>query len=285
MIEFNLTFDGNQSSEGLIEFYDAARALAGFQRSLALTAHLALNGEIITQAPSASGFVIYVEPFERGSWKTKALMALSAGGVILSAGKDSPMGQIVTSLYDAVLYNTTGFHVDYDKTLQQQYREHFKEKGITDEKIDSLCEKVEASIADMHRPIIASESATRAQVSCENVFKPDIGPVLSPLTYEYVRQTTKEQEVIKVRGYVSSYNINTYKGRIFSLEEARPIPFQLDDVIRRKDVVGVLTRSQHINGQNRNDPQSLVELSCQRIVSANGKTKRYHVVGATAVDF
>ena len=283
MIEFHLTFDGNLSGEGLIEFYDVARALAGFQRSLALTAHLALNGEIITQAPSAAGFAIYVEPFEHGSWRTKALMALSAGGVILSAGKDSPMGQIVTSLYDAALYNTMGFHVDYDKTLQQQHHEYFKEKGITEEKIDSLCEKIESSVADIHRPIVASETATRAQISCENMIKPNVGPLLSPITYEYVRKTSRENDITMVRGYVSSYNINTYKGRLFSLDEIRPIPFQLDESVRSKEIIGILTRSQHINGQNRNDPQSMIELACNRIVSANGKTKRYHVIGASSL--
>ncbi len=280
MIEFELTFEGGLADDGLLEFYDAARALAGFQRSLALTTHLIVNGEIITQAPAASGFQIFVPPLADGSWKVRAKIALGATIALGSVGRDSPVGQAVTSLYDAVLSNTMGFNVDYDKTLQQLYYETHNGRMITHEKIDSLCEKIESSVADMHRPIVISESATRAQVSKCWGDQRDIGPVLSPLTYEYVRQTTTEDDDIFVVGYVSSYNINTFKGRIYSLDERRPVPFQLDETARTKSNVGVLTRSQHINGQSPFSSEALVKLTCRRMVSPTNKVKRYIVFAA-----
>jgi hypothetical protein len=61
-MEFELVFKGGRADEGIIEFYDVARALTGFQRSLALTTHLVLNGEVITQAPSAQGFELLIKP-------------------------------------------------------------------------------------------------------------------------------------------------------------------------------------------------------------------------------
>ncbi|HEY0413912.1 MAG TPA: hypothetical protein VGD66_12310 [Allosphingosinicella sp.] len=153
VIEVELKFTGAESDNGFLNFYDAARALAGFERSLALTTHLVLNGEIITQSPALKGADIYLPHIEEGSWKAKAVVALSAASVVLSAGKDSPLGHVVTSVYDYVLSETMGFHPDYDKTLQQQYREHLAEKGITKEKLDSLSEKIEPSVAEIHRPI------------------------------------------------------------------------------------------------------------------------------------
>lgn len=271
---------GGAADEGLLEFYDASRALAGFQRSLALTTHLVLHGEIITQATAAHGFVIYVPPFIEGSWKAKAKIAIIGAFAVGSVGKDSPVGHAVTSAYDYVLNSTMGFHVDYDKTLQQQYFEANRQ-DVTEAKLDSLCEKVEASIADMHRPIVISKSANRGQVSrCGNRDERPIGPLLNTLTYDYVKQTKREDETQDVVGYVSSYNINTFKGRVYSIDEQRPIPFELDEKARDKATVAILTRSQHINGQAPFDDRAMVSLTCQRLVSASGKVKRYMVLSA-----
>lgn len=281
MLEFELTFDGGPASEGLLEFYDAAKALAGFQRSLALTTHLVLHGEIIIQAPAASGFQIFVPPFIEGSWKAKAKIAFGGALAIASVGKDSPVGHVVTSVYDLVLSNTMGFHVDYDKTLQTLYYEKNPDKKITPEKVDSLCEKVEASIADMHRPIVKSQSANWAQVSRCDFTKLDIGPVLSPLTYEYVKKTERQKDDIFVVGFVSSYNINTYTGRIYSMDEGRPIPFELDETCRDRTSIGILTSSQHENGQERFSAKAAVHLLCNKLVSSNGKVKRYVVLAVS----
>ena len=278
MVEFELTFDGGLAEEGLLEFYDAAKALAGFQRSLALTTHLALHGEIITQAPYARGFQIYVPPFSEGSWKTKAKIAIGTAFAIGAVGKDSPVGHVVTSIYSAALSTTMGFDVDYDKTLQELYYENHRDKPVTVEKIDSLCEKIESSVADMHRPIVISESANRANVTRCDHHKRDVGPIFSSLTYDYVRQTKKDREVTVVVGHVSSYNINTYQGRVYCLEERRPIPFEIDESIRGKRTTGILTRSQHNNGQNPFSNDSIVKLHCHKMISLSGKTKRYIVV-------
>jgi hypothetical protein len=54
-MQITLQYDGAMSDSHLIEFYDAARGLVGFQRTLALVTHLVLHGDIITQAPSLRG--------------------------------------------------------------------------------------------------------------------------------------------------------------------------------------------------------------------------------------
>ncbi|QZD89430.1 hypothetical protein K3148_11500 [Qipengyuania aurantiaca] len=277
MIDFELTFEGGEADKGSLEFYDASKALAEFQRSLALTTHLVLHGEIITQAPSAKGFQIFVPPFEEGSWKTKAKVLIGGAFLVGSVGKDSPVGHMVTSVYDLVLQTTMGFSADYDKTLQELYLDTQKNK-IGDGKIDSLCEKVETSVADMHRPIVASKTATRAQITRCDYQNVDVGPLMSPLTYEYVKQTKREEDENEIVGYVSSYNINTYTGRIYSVEEDRPIPFELHDELRDKKTIGLITRSQHFNGQNPFDERALITFICNRLVSANGKVKRLIVL-------
>lgn len=275
MAEFELTFDGALADEGYLEFYDAARALAGFQRSLALTAHLVINGEIITQAPSAAGFELLIPPFREGSWKSRAKLVIGSAIVLGSVGKDSPVGQIVTSVYSYALSETMGFPVDYNKTLQQQYGDYLKSQDISESKIDSLCEKIENSVADMHRPIVKSQSATRGQITRCDYHRQDIGPIMSPVTYEYVKQTIHQDDEINITGYISSYNVNTFRGRIFSIQEDRPVPFELSETARGRRIVGLITSSQHNHGQNPFSNSAIINLLGTRLVSVTGKTKRF----------
>jgi hypothetical protein len=68
-IEITLSFNGGAADKNEINFYDVSQALIGFERSLALTTHLVLNGEIITQAPALKGAEILAIPPTEGSWK------------------------------------------------------------------------------------------------------------------------------------------------------------------------------------------------------------------------
>jgi hypothetical protein len=80
LLELTLAYAGSEADNSEIDLYDVAQALIGFQRSLALTTHLVLNDEIITQAPFLKGARILAAPPEEGSWKITALvMGLATG--------------------------------------------------------------------------------------------------------------------------------------------------------------------------------------------------------------
>ncbi len=80
-IQFTLSYTGKNADENEIDLYDISQALIGFQRSLALTTHLILNGEIITQAPSLKNAKIFSTPPEEGSWKIVAGIGIMTGGL------------------------------------------------------------------------------------------------------------------------------------------------------------------------------------------------------------
>ena len=60
---FTLSYEGEAADLSLIDFYDVAEALVGFERSLAITTHYVLNGSVITQAPSLKGAQILRDAF------------------------------------------------------------------------------------------------------------------------------------------------------------------------------------------------------------------------------
>ena len=130
-LAFTLSYSGAMADEQAIEFYDVALALIGFQRSIALTTHLVLNNEVITQAPTLRGANVIALPVEEGSWKIKAAVVggfLAGAYQLGTAPKDTPIGHLVRSAYDYVISETLGFHLDYNKTLGQQYEDLEKEK-------------------------------------------------------------------------------------------------------------------------------------------------------------
>lgn len=273
MTDIKLKFDGRLAENHVLDFYDASRAMAGFQRSLALTTHLVLNGEIITQAPSLKNAQILSTTPSPGSWEVVASI-VGAAWIAGTASKDTPLGHLLFSVYDYVVANTLGFHVDYEKSLYQSYRDQLEERKITPEKLDSLTEKVEASIADMHRPIVASHSANRARLlSIERSGEVQIGPDMSATTYDYVARTIKRDEIIQHSGLVSSYNMNTYKGRIFLPEEGRPIPFELTDSAKSSNQVNLIVSSLRSNATDRMKADARIQLEGLRLESSTGRLK------------
>jgi hypothetical protein len=283
-IEITISFKGAEAEDHLLDFYDAAGATSAFQRTLALTAHLVMNGEIITQAPALKGAKILSKPYSEGSWEATAIIFL--GSTVFAAGlasRDSVFGHLFTSIYDFVISNTLGFHVDFEKSLGQQIREA-KRNQITSEKLDagkmySLAEKIDTSVKEMHRPIFASKSATSAELSSNEYGKrTKIGPALNIETYEYVNVTHLNELPRKWTGKVSSYNSNTFKGRIYIESEGRPIPFELADRAREMGSIGKIVRSLSSNAVARFDVGSEISFEAFSYESKLGTLKSFLIL-------
>lgn len=286
---FAITFSGSDAEESRIDFYDVAQALVGFQRTIALTTHLVLNEEVIVQAPALKGAQIVTFPFEEGSWRAKAAVVgtvLTGAYFLGTAPHDTPIGNIVSSAYDYVISETLGFHVDYDKTLLQQYEEHYQEGSapkLRQDQLDSLTEKCEVAVRNMHRPIVNSGTAINAKISAKIGTKiTPMGPLLTADTFEYLDFTRRIDEPLDIVGRVSSYNSNTFKGRIFVPKEGRPIPFELAYETRSDRDVAIVTGSLSANAgrRNRGDIRCVAFAS----VSRTGRLKSYFIVEIKAAD-
>lgn len=282
-VKFTLAFTGKAADRHLIDFYDAADALTGFQRSLALTTHLILNGEIIVQAPSLKGATILLKAPEPGSWKSTAIVVAGiATGVyhIGTAPRDTVIGHMIVSAYDYVVSEALGFHVDFDKAIGEQYEElqenRRKKAPIpkpTQSQMDALIEKCEVNIKDMHRPIVASKTASTGRVEYEYRREKGVFRKFSPQTYDYLHITKTEDKPRLLTGKVSSYNINTYKGRIFLDEERRPVPFTLHEGARTTPQIALITGSLDSNAIKRLDGSADVKVAAFRKISATGRLK------------
>lgn len=287
---FTLSYEGNDADVHEIDFYDIAQALFGFQRSLALTTHLVLNGEVITKAPFLEGARIIALPATEGSWRieSKVILISTALYTVGTAPHDTPIGHLISSAYDYVISETLGFHIDYDKSLGQQYAElKSKQKTVLpileQSQLDSVIEKCESNIIQMHRPITFSETAKSAElVSVIDGKKEPFKHHLNYETYDYVSFTEKSPNTYETVGRISSYNINTYKGRIFIPAERRPISFKLADVARDAASIARITHSLTMNAQDRFKKDGNITCIAYQNLSRTGRLKSLYIVEVKA---
>lgn len=281
-IGFNLSFGGGVTDNHQIDFYDVSQALIGFQRSLALTTHLVVNGEIITQSPSLKGAQIYVQPPAEGSWKVTAVI-LAGAYAVTTAPMDTPLGHIIHSAYDYVVSESLGFHVDYEQSLGQLYEEHNENEVVTPKieqhQLDALVEKCSTAITEIHRPIFKNQSATSANInSTMSNQNRRIGGEFNIETYQYIREEFVSEEPEVIKGRVSSYNNNTFKGRIYVAAEGRPIVFELVENCRSNQVVQHIVASLSVNAVKDFESQ-WSEINCKvfKNTSRSGHLKSYSI--------
>ncbi|GBQ28787.1 hypothetical protein HLH34_18825 [Gluconacetobacter azotocaptans] len=280
-LEVTLSYNGALSDKHAIDFYDISKALLGFQRTLALTTHLILNDEIITQAPSLKGAQILLAPPEEGSWKAVAWLILGGVWTMGTVSKDTPIGNIISSAYDYVVSESLGFHVDYSKTLGQQYEEykrsHPKAKNITADRFDSLIEKCHVAIQDMHRPIIISETAKSANISFDLGGKVKAaGPELNIKTFEHLGEEEFGKKTYDFSGNVTGYNSNTFRGRIYIPSLHRIVPFEIADHAKNTFTIEKIAGSLYVNAQKQKDHLILSDISFSgiKVTTKTGILKR-----------
>lgn len=284
ILEFTFSFTGNDSNASEIDLYDVSQALIGFQRSVALTTHLVLNDEIITQSPSLKGAKIYALPPETGSWKLTAAIVLTGAYNVATAPNNTPLGHLVYSLYDYVICESLGFHVDYNKSLGELYEKKEGEKSkiplIKQHKADSLIEKCSTAIKEMHRPIYKTETATSASIIANLSGRTlPINAKLSINSYEFINETFTSNDPVTLEGRISSYNSNTYKGRVYINEIGRPISFELTENVRHESVIRIITASLSANALKMyTDESSIVHFTAFKNESKAGHLKSLNII-------
>lgn len=278
MALFTLNYTGLDASRGEIDFYDVSKAMLGFQRSLAMTTHLVQNGEIITQAPALKNARILVKPPQEGSWEIVAGVIFAATGTLALAPADTPGGRLTRRIYDYVLRSIQGYDVDFSEEFDDGIEAQLNDNKITESKLDSLIEKAEPGVIDMHRPVVWSQSAHRGHVYFSGSKDKPVGLELSPETYAYASHTNEIKFPITLTGMISSYNSNTYKGRVFLPSEGRPVPFELADTIRNRGTIERITSSLAANALDRRNWVGQIGIKAFRRESATGRLKSIWIV-------
>ena len=277
-VELVLSYEGAQAKSHELDFYDAAIALLGFQRSLAITTHFVLNGAVITQAPALRGARLLVQAPEAGSFRVKTAVKTDDG---TAAGNVT--GELISATYDHVVGRTLGFPADdiaeIAGLMERRRGVAQAPSGASIERLDAVVEKCEAAIRDMHRPIVMSETAEKAKISASTK-KPRFLYALSRETYENIQSRSLVQAPEEYIGRVSAYNLNTFKGRVYISENRRPVPFEVSDSARTPGTTAAIVRSFAENAGSRFSDAGALRFRAYPSETATGRLKSLLIVGA-----
>ncbi|SFO83741.1 hypothetical protein SAMN04488047_10175 [Tranquillimonas alkanivorans] len=285
-LKVELKYSGDQADQHLISLYDLSQALYGFERSLALTTHLVLNDEVITQATALRGAEILCFAPRAGSVSIVAAIGLLATGAykLTTLKADNPLGHLIHSAYDFAVHKVTGQPLDYDKSMRQLYEEGRYEKALglklpRESQFDSLAEKIEPPLTKMHRPIVRSQTAGAAEIffSSELSAKPRVIN-FNRDTYAKMKYRTRLDQIHPVEAKVAVFNPNTQNGRIFVSEHERTIPFYLTPAGRSTEAYRLIGESYSKNLNNREDDNAFLVFDVLEVKSKLGRTTKYQVV-------
>lgn len=254
-----LSYEGEAADDYLIDLYDFSVALRGFERGLALTSHFALNNQVITQATALRGAKILASPPEAGSYKIPAYLATAsiAAYSLGSLDQENPLGHLIFSLYELVIYEATGQELDYDHSLRQIYNRALEQgtEGLlmpSRSQFNSLVEKVEPSIAEVHRPITGAGTASSATIFDPVRADDSIKQLeLSQETHQLLKYRRRSTSLQALVGRVSSFNMNTFNGRFVTDAEVRPVPFYLTPGGRTEKGIALIAESISQNMKER----------------------------------
>lgn len=126
----------------------------------------------------------------------------------------------------------------------------------------------------MHRPISKSGTATEAVITARvGAVQHQFEHPLTLKTYDYVAHTERSSEPFEFVGRISSYNINTFKGRVYVAAEGRPIPFELADSARNTHSILAVATSLRANAQIRAGDGAEIHFNAFRNTSHSGRLK------------
>lgn len=179
------------------------------------------------------------------------------------------------SMYDYVVSESLGYHVDFNKSLGQLAEEakskQQKLPDIKEHQVDALIEKCSRAITEMHRPIVKTETATHCLISGNYTGRQEL-PLNARLTresYDFIHETVTAKAPNVFEGRISSYNANTFKGRIYIAAMGRPVAFELEPHARSNRSVQVVTTSLFHNALKQFQEQG----SLVHIVAFENKSK------------
>lgn len=222
-IDFRFSYQPDNGANE-ISAYDAAQALYGIARSLAITTHYGLTGKIIKQAPSISGAKVLVQPPRAGSFE---FIAPVVDFIAQPAGPS--IGEVITiSVASSFIYDLTKLLYRRLCGLSEN-PETAQLKDVLLRKpgeIDSIADSIEEDVIRLHRPLDG------------NVFNFHIYGGTNKFgdfdrkTYDFAKTKELGSSIEHFVGNVASLNGNTLNGRFWLADEQRTVGFKEDKMTK-----------------------------------------------------
>jgi hypothetical protein len=266
MADLIVTFDGLDARDGHLEAFAGIESMAGIARALTLIAHYAATGEVRHRFPFTDELRFYLEDTEEGSFKWRLKL-------VIAAALASPLINDLThdAIYDIIKTVATRCIGQEPSTVSPEIKALDRTEGGN---INALIEAIEPALKKGHYGVgettrkitIKEEHSTTVIVTFDNESK------------QYLTQDVPGDDDVQ-QVSISALNANDRTGRAYFLDLHRTVPFRVSRDAR-EGTMAVLSAS--LDAYVNEDPAP-VQISFERIESADGRLKRIIIFGAKDV--
>jgi hypothetical protein len=216
-VRLHFKYDGGTATAGELEIYDAAVALRGVSRALAITTHAFINEEVRVRGERAVGARILTHPPTRGSYDQLVTILLDPVA-LPSAIAIGVAGNALWDFIKVVWSRAAGILADPSTPTVRRLQDRIEPI------VGDLEVALEPALRDMHRPI-----QTDRQVTMQLV-RPRVGTIVTfdDETLSYITPSVEESDIVDVIGNVTRYNILSGYGRMYDDAAERTLPFQVE---------------------------------------------------------
>lgn len=212
-------FEGLQADEGHLNLYDAAESIRGLATSINIVTHAFVHeNEIRTRVPLQNEFNTYLTGAKKGCFELS--IGVAFGGVPQNYHGRSV---IISRYWDYMLLTMATAVGEVYEPLTPYVQSLEVERP---EIFDELSQSIENHLEEVHRPI----KMRNAEVA--KIVRPHVGEkiVFNQTTYQYLHVAEKSDEVERLVGNVTRYNILSGYGRAFINDMGRTVPFVIKDI-------------------------------------------------------
>lgn len=268
-VEFKVSYNGGNASQGRLELYDAGRSLMGLSRAIHITTHAFLNeGFVRTRGDRVHGAEIYLSAPRKGSF-------LETVAVVFDEESERKVGKsvITDAFYDFVQWTwqaATGKKTDGPQTAYVRKMAERQEPILGD-----MATGLETGLREIHRPLDREKEMTISFV------RPRIGEILrlDQDSLSYVTPEVDDNITTDIIGNVTKYNLNSGIGRLFDDAEERTISFDIVASLSAYEKQ-LLTRSMHDRNSGK---EGKIAIDVKRVLTARGLLKRYTICAVRSV--
>lgn len=267
-IPFQLRLTGDLAVKHRFQGYDGYMAIAGFAWTLSLVSNYVETGEIRQRGDFPGRHLVQAEAPKSGSVLVDLSVFLTShpsevfGGLVTGVGA----GALLTSLVARVINRNLG-----------------EESAEADRVLGQLLERrggdVEALVAIAESPLRQTHSVVgRGADEIEISGGFNIINRFNYQTKEYVSMNVEDRERRKGEFSVAAFNVNSGYGSVFDRQLGRVVPISMSrEVLRQCKGVFSWGLDQYATGKG-----GRITMQYTRILSMDGRPKRYVVVGAVS---
>lgn len=266
MSDLIVSFEGLDASDGHVEAFSGIESMAGIARALTLVAHFAATGDVRHRFPFDPNIRFYLEDTEEGSFKWRLKLAIAAA-------VSSPLAISMTqsAVYDIAKTVLTRCIGGEPKDVSSSVKDLDRTQGGD---ISALIEAVEPALKKGHYGV----GETTRTITIREEHAKTIVVRFDASSKEYLTQDIPGDDDSQ-QVSISALNANDQTGRAYFLDLKRTVPFRIAKEAKSR-TMSVLSSS--LDSYVNKDPAP-VEISFERIESADGRLKRIIIFGAKDV--